>query len=138
MAKPAAVIGIGQTKYKTRRDDVSLEGLVREVVSGRELIAYVRKVETSKKRVSIEELGKSVGADLVLYVEMDMFTLTPDGGVPKPSASARVKVVDVAAKERIFPVAGADQRGYPVNAIIDSYSADSFRSSAARRRPCPS
>ncbi len=30
MAKPCAVIGIGQTKYKSKRIDVSLEGLVRE------------------------------------------------------------------------------------------------------------
>lgn len=30
MAVPCAVIGIGQTKYKRRRDDLSLEGLVRE------------------------------------------------------------------------------------------------------------
>ena len=29
MAKPCAVIGIGQTKYKSKRVDVSLEGLVR-------------------------------------------------------------------------------------------------------------
>ena len=32
MAVPCAVIGIGQTKYKSRRPDVSLEGLVREAV----------------------------------------------------------------------------------------------------------
>ena len=30
MARPAAVVGIGQTKYKRRRDELSLEGLVRE------------------------------------------------------------------------------------------------------------
>ena len=30
MARPCAVVGIGQTKYKRRRDDLSLDGLVRE------------------------------------------------------------------------------------------------------------
>jgi acetyl-CoA C-acetyltransferase len=30
VSRPCAVIGIGQTKYKRQRDDVSLEGLVRE------------------------------------------------------------------------------------------------------------
>ncbi|MEX2032453.1 MAG: thiolase domain-containing protein, partial [Dehalococcoidia bacterium] len=29
-AQPCAVIGIGQTKHKKKRDDVSLPGLVRE------------------------------------------------------------------------------------------------------------
>ena len=28
--RPCAVLGIGQTKYKRRRDDVTLDGLVRE------------------------------------------------------------------------------------------------------------
>ena len=30
MARPCAVVGIGQTKYKRRRDELSLDGLVRE------------------------------------------------------------------------------------------------------------
>lgn len=30
MAEPCAIVGIGQTKYKRRRDDLSLDGLVRE------------------------------------------------------------------------------------------------------------
>ena len=30
MSRPCAVVGIGQTKYKRRRDDLSLDGLVRE------------------------------------------------------------------------------------------------------------
>ena len=30
--RPCAVLGIGQTKYKRRRDDVTLDGLVREAV----------------------------------------------------------------------------------------------------------
>ena len=30
MSRPAAVVGIGQTKHKKKRDDVSLPGLVRE------------------------------------------------------------------------------------------------------------
>ena len=30
MASLAAVVGIGQTRYKTRRGDVSIAGLVRE------------------------------------------------------------------------------------------------------------
>ena len=32
MAQLAAVVGIGQTKYQTRRGDVSIAGLVREGV----------------------------------------------------------------------------------------------------------
>ena len=34
MAELAAVVGVGQTKYRTRRDDVSIAGLVREAAAG--------------------------------------------------------------------------------------------------------
>jgi hypothetical protein len=81
---------------------IKQQGLVTDVVSGRELISYVRRMETSSKRISIEDLGNAVNADIVLYVEMESFTLSPDGATPKPTAQVRVKVVDVKAKERLF------------------------------------
>ena len=108
--------------------------LVKEVVSGRELIAYVRRVESPSKRVSIEELGNAVGADVVLYVEMDAFALTPDGATPKPTALARVKVVDVEKRERLFPPAGGDPAGVTVQAEINALAADAYRTSANRRK----
>ncbi|MBM4098387.1 MAG: hypothetical protein FJ260_00270 [Planctomycetes bacterium] len=119
-------------------DDVSNEfrrlKLVSDVVSGRELISYVRRVETSAKRVSIEELGDAVKADIVVYVEMESFALSPDGATPKPVASAYVKVVDVKGKERLFPPLGGDPKGQPVASELDSQMPDAFRTSAQRRR----
>ena len=107
--------------------------LVREVVSGRELIAYVRRVETPAKRVSIEEMGQAVGADLVVYVEMDGFALSPDGATPKPVASAFVKVIDVKARERLFPPPGGDPMGWPVSTEVQNMTPDMFRTSSQRR-----
>ncbi|RLS46282.1 MAG: hypothetical protein DWH86_03245 [Planctomycetota bacterium] len=112
---------------------IKQQGLVTDVVSGRELISYVRRMETSSKRLSIEELGSAVNADIVLYVEMESFTLSPDGATPKPTAQVRVKVVDVKAKERLFPPLGADPKGYPLTAEIDTLGNDAYRTSAARR-----
>ena len=112
---------------------IKQQGLVTDVVSGRELISYVRRMETSTKRISIEDLGNAVNADIVLYVEMESFTLSPDGATPKPTAQVRVKVVDVKAKERLFPPLGADPKGYPVTAQVDTLANDAYRTSAARR-----
>lgn len=108
--------------------------LVGDVVSGRELIGYVRRVETPSKRVSIEEMGQAVGADLVVYVEMDGFALSPDGATPKPVGSAFVKVIDVKARERLFPPPGGDPMGWPVSAEVQNMTPDMFRTSAQRRR----
>ena len=109
------------------------EGLVEDVVSGRELISYVRRNETSSKRVSIEELGNTVGAELVLYIEMETFALSVDGASPKPRASVFVKVVDCKAKERLFPPVGADPKGFAVSAELIDVNFDAYKTSATRR-----
>lgn len=59
----------------------------------------------------IAEIGSAVGADVVLFVTLDEFTLAPDGSTPKPTAVARVKVLDLAERTRPFPPTAA---GYPV------------------------
>ena len=110
------------------------EGLVTNVVSGRELIAFVRRNETASKLVSIGELGQAAGAEVVVYIEMQAFALSPDGATPRPTAVARVKVVDVKAKERLFPSMGGETDGFEVSVDIETLTTDSYRTSAARRR----
>ncbi len=56
----------------------------------------------SKPR-GIAELGEAVGAQVVVYVAMDDFALSPDGVTYQPTATFRVKVVDVETKERLWP-----------------------------------
>lgn len=53
---------------------------------------------------SIIEIGQDVGADQVIYVRFDDFSLTPDGVSFLPSATMRVKVLDAATGERLWPV----------------------------------
>lgn len=61
-------------------------------------------------------LGKSVGADLVVYVTVDGFSLSPDRQSYNPSARVRVKVVDgVDEKGRVWP---EDLRGHPLDVIM--------------------
>ncbi len=129
---------VSRTQLRTQlADDVlqqlSREGVLADVVSGRELIAYVRRTETSKKRVSIEDLGNAVGAEIVIYVEMVSFDLSPDGATPKPAASANVKVVDVKSKQRLFPPPGGEQAGYLVTAETEALQPGIYRTSAGRR-----
>ena len=57
MAVPCAVIGIGQTKYKSRRPDVSLEGLVREAV-----LRALEDAELTFKDIDAIVIGKAPDA----------------------------------------------------------------------------
>lgn len=60
---------------------------------------------------SIASIGRAVGAEVVIYVELDSFILTRDGMSMEPEVSARVKVLDLTTNQRVWPT---DPEGYPL------------------------
>jgi hypothetical protein len=67
------------------------------------------------KKVSIQNIGKQVSADQVLYINIVEFNLQsdPDNPLIQPKARAYVKVINVSDGERIWPV---DITGEPIEA----------------------
>ena len=65
--------------------------------------------------MSITELGKSVGADIVIYAVVTNFSLSPETGSYIPQASLRVKVIDVAEGKRVWP---DTEFGFPLEVQI--------------------
>lgn len=57
----------------------------------------------------ISEVGRKVGAELVIYVVPEVFTLSSDGQTFAPMARLRVKVLDAAADTRLWP---EEREGY--------------------------
>lgn len=55
------------------------------------------------ERTSITELGQGVGADIVIYAVVTDFSLTPQDGTFVPVANMRVKVIDTASGQRVWP-----------------------------------
>lgn len=52
---------------------------------------------------SIDSIGESVGAEVVIYIEMAGWTLSRDGVSSAPAARLSVKVLDVANNVRLWP-----------------------------------
>ncbi len=69
----------------------------------------VAESESNTGKLSIVEVGRRVGADVVIYVTIDGFYITRDGQTEMPAAVARVKVLDVAVNQRVWP---AMEEGY--------------------------
>lgn len=67
------------------------------------------------EQLSIAELGKAVGADIVIYAVVTEFSLSPEAGAFIPRALLRMKIIDVATGERLFP---PDEKGYVANIQI--------------------
>lgn len=56
--------------------------------------------------LSVAELGERLGADAVIYVAMERWTLSRDGGTFSPSVIGSVKVVSARDNQRIWPPGG--------------------------------
>lgn len=67
--------------------------------------------ETDSELMSIAAIGNAVGADRVIYVSIEGFTVSRDGATVEPIAGALVKIIDTAEDRRVWP---ADRAGYPV------------------------
>ncbi|MGD9688742.1 MAG: hypothetical protein AB7K52_02725 [Phycisphaerales bacterium] len=88
-------------------------GVVRDVVSSKAIQAVVAR-ERFGKPLGIADIGKAVGADIVIYAWVDAFTLSVDTQTFSPAAALRVKVIDVASTERLFPAPDASEPWYPL------------------------
>ena len=62
-----------------------------------------RKYDRSGEVISISKVGELVGAEQVIYVDVEQFALTYDGVTPDPKAIARVRVLDLKTGKRVFP-----------------------------------
>lgn len=62
---------------------------------------------------TIAELGRAVGADVVIYASIDAWSLSPDGVTFSPAAQVRVKVIDAENDARLWPAEGS--AGFPVS-----------------------
>jgi len=61
--------------------------------------------------MSIADIGRAVGAEVIIYVTMDAWTLTQDGATLSPASASRVKILDVVNNTRIWP---DDDAGHPL------------------------
>jgi hypothetical protein len=85
--------------------------VVKDMVSGQSALAAA-STEKGGELLPIADVGRAVSADLVIYVSIDEFTLSPDGQAFVPSTAMRVKVVDAINDKRLWP---EDRNGYPLN-----------------------
>ncbi|MHC4420684.1 MAG: hypothetical protein ACYS1E_08820 [Planctomycetota bacterium] len=114
--------------------DLMEQGVITDMISSRDAMATARNRDRDGELMSIDELGAAVGAQQVIYVSMISFQGSPDGYSPKPTASCRLKVIDVPNRTRLFPGPDADQPFFPVTIESPAISPDLYTSNEARRQ----
>jgi hypothetical protein len=101
---------------------------VEDMISGQSALAAAGNDRTGRP-IPIVEIGRAVEAQVVIYVTVDQFALTPDGETYAPTARLRVKVIDVEQDARVWP---ADPAGHPIFVRPQVQSRDLPGSVAAR------
>lgn len=93
--------------------ELMAEKLVTTTINPQDAILIASRSDRSGALMDIEAIGRAVGAQQVIYVQITQFADTPDGYTPIPTGGANVKVIDVTSGQRMFP--GPDMAaGYPI------------------------
>jgi hypothetical protein len=94
----------------------------------------VVSAERFSRPQSIAQIGRTVGADQVIYATVDSFQLSPDGSQHAPTGTLRVKVIDTRTDKRIFPekAEGGKDPSFPVS-IAEKVRASALPTSNAER-----
>jgi hypothetical protein len=118
-------------------DKVSEELMVRKLVtvtiSPRDAMALASARDKHGELMAIDEIGREVGAEQILYIEMISFALTPDGVIPKPTAVCQVRLIDTQERARLYPQ-GDDggQVARTLQASLPELDPTTFNSAASR------
>jgi hypothetical protein len=117
-------------------DDILLkQGLIKADEKQNNLISSgaaltVAAKDKSSTPMSITQVGKAVGAEVVVWIMVDQFSLMPDGQAFSPTVSIRLKFIDAVTDKRVWPP--DDAAGNPFRYIYPAGSLTPPESSAAR------
>lgn len=103
-----------------------------QTISPQDAMSLAAKRERNSDILSMEEIGKMVGAKQVIYVEMTHFQHSPDGFVPRPYAACRVRVIDVENRMRVFPGPESPDNSFAIQAMTREVDPEAFRNNATR------
>jgi hypothetical protein len=111
---------IRQQIAEAAQDALLKKGALTNVIHASAAMAAATR-EPSGRPMDIVSLGKAASADVVIYVTVDSYSLTPDGQTYLPEARFHVKVLDITRQTpRVWP---PEQAGCPVAASLNTRSA---------------
>ena len=116
----------------TASEDLMVKELLTTTISPQDAMNIAARNDRNKQIMSIEDIGKAVGAKQVIYVEMLQFTDTPDGFTPRPIAACRVRVVDVENRQRVFPGPDVRDASHPMQVMTREVDPELYRTRSGR------
>jgi hypothetical protein len=125
MPRVALRVGIGDSVGTHLLEN----NVVPETITTRDAVALIRRMDTASKPVSIQRICESLGAEQVVYVEIDEFNLSGGREEGGPEAVALIKVLDITNGSRLWPTAGSEA----VQSSLQDINPSLITTSAGRR-----
>lgn len=125
MPRVALRVGIGDSVGTHLLEN----NVVPETITTRDAVALIRRMDTASKPVSIQRICESLGAEQVVYVEIDEFNLSGGRDEGGPEAVALIKVLDITNGSRLWPTAGSEA----VQSSLQDINPSLITTSAGRR-----
>jgi hypothetical protein len=105
--------------------------LVMVTIRPQDALALAKRNDRHREVMPVDAIGRAVGAEQIIYVQMLKFKETPDGVTPRPIAAAQVKVLDVINRTRLFPPA-EEMDAYPLNVEMPPVNTENYASMDSR------
>ncbi len=114
--------------------DLMLKKVITRTISPRDAEAVARQRDSHNSMLPIDAIGRAVGAEQVIYVEIIEFTDRIDRYTPRPKGACRVRVLDVTNRVRLFPPPDAAEASQTVEIYIEEIQAELYNSRATRSK----
>lgn len=106
--------------------------LVSQTIRPHDAMGVAARYDRRKEVMPIDAIGRAVNAEQVIYVEMLTFVDHIDGQTPRALGTARVRVIDVTNRKRLYPSPESDQPYRLVEVLTREFSQDAYASRATR------
>lgn len=127
-------VGLRDVIAEKVSEDLMVQNIVTTAIRPRDALALARSHDRNSNLLPIDAIGRAVGAEQVIYVEIESFSESVDNYQPKPVAVAHVKVIDAVEQTRLFPP--DDQSSFDfhvVNSALGEVDPTLYRSPSTRR-----
>lgn len=124
-----AIMGQTVDEILLRQGLIKADDKQNYLISSAAALAVASK-DKSNTPMSITQIGKAVGAEVVVWIMVDQFSLAPDGQSLSPTVAVRLKVIDAVTDKRVWPPDEA--AGKPFRFVYPAGSATPPETSAAR------
>jgi len=114
--------------------DLMIQKVLTTTISGQDSMTIATQRERSNQIMSMEDIGKAVGAKQMIYVQMVQFQDVLADYTPRPSAACWVRVIDIENRKKIFPSDDSGQVAHLLQVTTREVDPEVYRTRAGREQ----